>query len=43
MKKQEETLTKKKRNDLEEVEKGKFEGEKIKCIGTQKVPRKKIF
>lgn len=30
MKKQEETLTKKKRNDLVEVEKGEFKGEKRK-------------
>ena len=34
MKKQEETLTKKKRNDLVEVEKDEFKGEKKKSFGT---------
>lgn len=43
MKKQEETLTKKKRNDLVEIEKGKFKGEKKRFIGTLKVPFGKIF
>ncbi len=33
MKKQEETLTKKKRNDLVEIEKGKFKGEKRNLLG----------
>lgn len=38
MKKQEETLTKKKRIDLEKVEKDNFKREKTKQKGTLKVP-----
>ena len=38
MKKQEETLTKKKRIDLEKVEKDNYKREKKKLKGTLKVP-----